>query len=138
MATGFAGLPPGGSSQCNTNMEATKNYASLFKEVISKAAKPISMKPITYLHGEPRIVWEEVEVMQMIQKENLQFAMIGKFSYGMPEIKELRKIIPTQCELEEDCNIGVLGIRHVLIRASNMEDYVKLLSKPIIYLMDKQ
>lgn len=64
--------------------------------------------------------------------------MIGKFSYGMPKIRELRKIILTQYELKGDCNIGVLGMRHVLIRASTMEDYVNLLSKLIIYLLHTQ
>ncbi|WMV24108.1 hypothetical protein MTR67_017493 [Solanum verrucosum] len=92
------------------------------------------MRSISYLHGEPRIIWEEEEVTQMIYKENLQYAVIGKFSYGMPEIKELRKMIPKQCELKGECNIGLLGNRHVLIRAAIMEDYVNLLSKPAFYL----
>lgn len=74
----------------------------------------------------------------MIHKEKLQYAVIGKFSCDMPEIKELRKIILTQCKLKGDCNIGVLGMSHVLICASTMEDYVKFLSKPIMYLLHRQ
>ncbi|KAH0712380.1 hypothetical protein KY289_008339 [Solanum tuberosum] len=96
------------------------------------------MRPISYLHGEPRIIWEEEEVTQMIFKENLQYAVIGKFSYGMPEIRELRSIIPKQCEMKGECNIRLLGNRHVLIRAANMEDYVNLLSKPAFYLTHRQ
>ncbi|WMV15250.1 hypothetical protein MTR67_008635 [Solanum verrucosum] len=96
------------------------------------------MRPISYLHGEPRIVWDEEEVTHMIYKENLQYAVIWKFSYGMPEIKELRKIIPKQCELKGECNIELLGTRHVFIRAEIMEDYVKLLSKPVFYLTQRQ
>ncbi|WMV41601.1 hypothetical protein MTR67_034986 [Solanum verrucosum] len=92
------------------------------------------MRPISYLHGEPRILWEEEEVTQMIHKENLQYDVIGKFFYGMLEIKKLRKIIPKQCELKGECNVGLLGNRHVLI----MEDYVKLLSKPAFYLTQRQ
>lgn len=38
-----------------------------------------------YLHGEPRVVWEEDEVTQMIANEQLKFAIVGKFSYGWPE-----------------------------------------------------
>lgn len=115
-----------------------RNYTSLFKKHNAEKEAIILIRPVTYLHGEPRIVWEEEEVLQMIHKENLQYTVIGKFSYGMPGIKELYKIIPTQCELKGECNIGVLGLRHVLIRTSNMEDYVKLLSKPIIYLLHIQ
>lgn len=74
----------------------------------------------------------------MIHKEKLQYMVIGKFSYSILEIKDPRKVIPTQYELKGDCNIRVLGMRHMMIRASNMEDYVKLLSKPIIYLLHKQ
>ncbi|KAG5589354.1 hypothetical protein H5410_039868 [Solanum commersonii] len=96
--------------------------------------KPIPLKPISYLHGEPRIVWEEEEVKNMIIKENLEFAVIGKFSYGWPEIQELRKLILKQCEMRGECNIGLLSNRHVLIRTSCLEDYVSLLSKPAHYL----
>ncbi|KAG5575874.1 hypothetical protein H5410_056008 [Solanum commersonii] len=92
--------------------------------------KPIHLKPVAYLHGEPRVLWEKEEVENMIIKEKLEFAVIRKFSYGWPEIHELRKIIPKQCDLKGKCNIGLLSNRHVLIRASNLEDYVNLLSKP--------
>ncbi|WMV25946.1 hypothetical protein MTR67_019331 [Solanum verrucosum] len=92
------------------------------------------MKPIVFLHGETRVIWEEEEVEQMIIKENLEFAVVGKFSYGWPEIQELRKLIPKQCELKAECNVGVLSNRHILIRASCLEDYVNLLSKPTFYI----
>lgn len=56
--------------------------------------------------------------------------MVGKFSYGWPEIQELQKLIPNQCELKIECNIGLLSNRYILIRATLLEDYVHLLSKP--------
>lgn len=71
----------------------------------------------------------------MIIKENLAFVVIGKFSYGCPAIQELRRVIPKQCELKGECNIGLLSNRHVLIRASCLEGYVHLLSKSAFYLM---
>lgn len=97
--------------------------------------KLIPLKSITYLHGEPKIIWEEDEVKQMIIKENLAFTIIGKFLYGCPAIQDLRKVIPKQCEFKGECNIELLSNRHVLIRASCLEDYVHLLSKPVFYLM---
>ncbi|KAH0685963.1 hypothetical protein KY284_016516 [Solanum tuberosum] len=62
-------------------------------------------KPIAYLHGEPKIIWEEEEVEHMIIKENLEFAVIGKFSYGWPEIQDLRKLIPKPYELWENAKL---------------------------------
>ncbi|WMV08728.1 hypothetical protein MTR67_002113 [Solanum verrucosum] len=70
----------------------------------------------------------------MIINENLEYAVIGKFSYGWPEIQELRKLIPKHCELKGECKIGLLSNRHVLIRATLLEDYVHLLSKPAFYI----
>ncbi|KAG5585127.1 hypothetical protein H5410_045561 [Solanum commersonii] len=71
---------------------------------------------------------------QMIINEDLQFAVIGKFSYGWPEIQELRRLIPKQCELKGDVNIGLISNRYVLIRTTLLEDYVTLLSKPQFYI----
>ncbi|KAG5609471.1 hypothetical protein H5410_020752 [Solanum commersonii] len=59
----------------------------------------MQLKPIAYLHGEPKIVWEEEEVEQMIVKKNLQYDVVGKFSYGWPDIQDLRNLIPKQYEL---------------------------------------
>lgn len=70
----------------------------------------------------------------MIVREKLQYAVIGKFSYEWPEIEDLRRIIPKQCELKGEYNIGLLSNKHVLIRASLLEDYVHLLSKPAFYI----
>ncbi|KAG5616263.1 hypothetical protein H5410_016087 [Solanum commersonii] len=99
--------------------------------------KPLPLKPISYLHGEPQVIWEQEEVNQMIINENLEYAVIGKFSYGWPDIQELRKLIPKQCELKGECNIGLLSNRHILIRATLLEDYVHLLSKPAFFIAHK-
>lgn len=45
-------------------------YTSLLKPQPSKT-KPISLKPITYLHGEPIMVWDQLEIDQMIINESL-------------------------------------------------------------------
>ncbi|KAG5600706.1 hypothetical protein H5410_032076 [Solanum commersonii] len=80
---------------------------------------------ITSVSGEPQVIWEHEEVTQMIVNENLECAVIGKFSYGWPDIQDLRRLIPKQCELKGDCNIGLLSNRHMLIRASLLEDYAQ-------------
>lgn len=42
-----------------------------------------------------------------------------------------------RCNLKGECNIGVLNSRHILIRVSNMEDYVNDLSKPTFHITHK-
>ncbi|KAH0761377.1 hypothetical protein KY290_017450 [Solanum tuberosum] len=105
-------------------MNGTKElaYATTLQPTMSARAL-VPIKPLTYLHGEPRVIWEEEEVTQMIVNEELEYAVVGKFSYGLSDIQELRKIIPKQCKLKGDVTIGLLCNRYVLIRASRMEDY---------------
>ncbi|WMV32600.1 hypothetical protein MTR67_025985 [Solanum verrucosum] len=73
----------------------------------------------------------------MIINENLEYAVIGKFSYGWPAIQDLRNLIPKQCELKGECNIGLLSNRLVLIKAMLLEDYVHLLSKSAFYITQR-
>lgn len=95
------------------------------------------MKPVSFLHGKPHFIWEEDEVNQMIINENLQFAVIEIFSYGWHDFQELKRIILKQCDLREECTIGLLNSSHILIRASDMEHYVNLLSKLAFYVSHK-
>lgn len=114
----------------NNGQSSTSTYANSLSLAppLPLHYKLVPVKQIAYLHEEPRITWEEEEVQQM--NENLQYAVIGKFSYGWPEIQDLRRIIPKPCELKGEVNIGLLRNRYILIRASKLEDYVHLLSKP--------
>lgn len=80
------------------------------------------MKPVSYLHGEPIVQWEQSKVDHIVINENLQFAVIGKLSYRLPKLTDLRRLIPKYCELKGECNIGFLSNRHILIRALLMED----------------
>lgn len=117
----------------NKLLTGEMSYAATLQPTMTTRA-PVPIKPLSLLHGEPRVIWEEEEVSQMIVNEDLEYAVVGKFSYGWPDIQELRKIIPKQCELKGDVNIGLLCNRYVLIRESRMEDYVNMLSKPIFYI----
>lgn len=89
---------------------------------------------MSYLHGEPHIIWEEEGVNQMIINEDLQYAIIEKISYDWPNIQNLRRLIPKQCKLKGEVNIGLLSNRHVFIRAIKIKDYMHLLSKPQFYI----
>lgn len=129
MADPAVDRPPPGAGQPLT-------YASLFKPEHVQI-QLIPQKSILYLHGEPIVQWEQIEVDQMVINENIQYAVVEKISYEWPEIEELRKLIPKYCELKGECKIGLLSNRHVLIRATLMKNYVHLLSKPAFYIMHR-
>lgn len=38
----------------------------------------------------------------------------------IPELEEIQRIIPLQCEIKAECKIYFLRYRHVLIRLANM------------------
>ncbi|KAG5615853.1 hypothetical protein H5410_015677 [Solanum commersonii] len=97
----------------NTNTSVMP-YANHLKPVAlnpnhQNQVKPIPsilIKPVTFLHGEPYIKWTEAEVARMDVIGNLQHAVVGKFSYGWPDKEQLRKIIPAQCGIKGECQIG--------------------------------
>lgn len=63
--------------------------------------------------------------------------MIGKFSYGWPELEELRIQIPKQCNIKGDCKNGLLRNRHVLMRFSRQDDFINMMSKSSYYILSK-
>ncbi|KAK4373758.1 hypothetical protein RND71_004435 [Anisodus tanguticus] len=97
----------------------------------------IPIKPIVYLHGEPTVRFEKKEVEVMIHQQELNLAVIGKFSHGWPEIGLLRTLIPKQCGLKAEVNIGLLCDRHVLIRCTIAEDYDTLMSRQTFEIKEK-
>lgn len=95
-----------GAKQLNHNPVL---FASLLKpKTIQSNLPSVSMKSVTMLHGEPNITWKSSEVKTLIAKENLQYAIVEKFSYGKPDIVELRKQIPGQCGIKSECTIVIL------------------------------
>ncbi|KAF3622018.1 hypothetical protein FXO38_31547 [Capsicum annuum] len=58
----------------------------------------ISMKPVEYNNEIPRITWTEEKVRKMNTIKDLQYAVVGKFSYDWPELDDLRHQIPKQCK----------------------------------------
>lgn len=69
--------------------------------------------------------------------EGLQYAVVCKFSYGWPELQELRRIILIQYGIKGECNIGYLRDRHVLIRLALWQDFIYFTSKNVYYVKDK-
>ncbi|KAH0672430.1 hypothetical protein KY290_024672 [Solanum tuberosum] len=95
----------------------------------------IALKEVIYVEGIPRIQWTEAEVDTMNKIENLQYAVVGKFTYDVADLEELRLIIPKQCNIKGDYQIGlILRNKHILIRLTQHADFVNLISKGAYYI----
>ncbi|KAH0743456.1 hypothetical protein KY290_031449 [Solanum tuberosum] len=64
-------------------------------------------KSVSYVDGIPHIQWTALEVEQMNIKEDLQYAVVGKFAHVWPEMDDLREAIPKQCNIKSKCKIGL-------------------------------
>ncbi|KAK4728571.1 hypothetical protein R3W88_021559 [Solanum pinnatisectum] len=121
-----------------TVIEPKSLHANILKpKPITPQISNVPPKPVVIIHGEPSVTWKTSEIKTLIAQENLQYAIIGKFSYGKPEIQELRKTLPGHCGIKSECTIGVLDTRHILIRLTTMEDYVRLISTAAYYIKVK-
>lgn len=99
------------------------DYSKILKPVTINAAmderasavEPIPLRRITFLHGKLMVKFTKSEVERMNVIEGLQYAVVGKLSYGWPDLQELRRIIRAQVGIKGECNIGLLRDKHVLI-----------------------
>lgn len=69
--------------------------------------------------------------------KGLQYSIVGKLSYGGPELQQLRKLIPIQYGIKGECNIGFLRDRHVLIRMILWQNFLNFTSKNAHWVNDK-
>lgn len=74
------------------------------------------MKLVSIINGEPQVVRKSSEVKQLIIKQNLQYVVLGKFSYRKPDIHELRKVLSSQCDIKGEYSVGLIENSYVLIK----------------------
>lgn len=73
--------------------------------------------------GQPGITFSEEETSMLA--EHLKFALIGKFSHGLPNLKFLRQRL-IKLGLRGSVSVGFINLKHVLINLSHEEDYSRL------------
>lgn len=79
-------------------MPTTLSYANTISQTKGQSRSIDSLrKDISMIDGVPQITWTEEKVNIMNEIEDLQFAVIGKFTFYWTNLEELRKIIPQQC-----------------------------------------
>ncbi|WMV25336.1 hypothetical protein MTR67_018721 [Solanum verrucosum] len=73
----------------------------------------------------------------MIIKEGLQYAITENFSYGWSNLEKICKLVLYGVRFKHECKEGFLSDRHILLRLTNMKDYVHVISKPTYFLKAK-
>lgn len=56
------------------------------KPSLASTVEPIPIRRATVLHGQPLVKFTEAEVDRMNMIGGLQYAVVGKFSYGWPDL----------------------------------------------------
>ncbi|KAH0650454.1 hypothetical protein KY284_030366 [Solanum tuberosum] len=105
MAMSAGGQPPTGVGLPTIiNPTITTNNldyaATVHNSITPPMTEHIAIKPIIFLHGEPTITWTKKEFEKLKVRQNLHYAVVAKFSYGRPDLYELRKAIPIQLEIK--------------------------------------
>ncbi|KAH0699591.1 hypothetical protein KY284_013806 [Solanum tuberosum] len=70
--------------------------AKIISKMASQFVQKTQLKLIKYVHGEPTLQFTFKELDEFATEEGLHQAIVMKFSYGAPEIQELRSILPKQ------------------------------------------
>ncbi|KAG5577692.1 hypothetical protein H5410_057826 [Solanum commersonii] len=114
----------------------TSSFVDIIKghrmnDMIGKGKAIVDVEPIP--HEKPNLVggittisWNASKIQRMNILENLQLAVVGKFSYRAPDIYELRSLTPNQYGITWGCQIGYLRNRHILMIFDRIEDYIKI------------
>ncbi|KAG5577842.1 hypothetical protein H5410_057976 [Solanum commersonii] len=77
----------------NKFADISQGHSCSGKEKIVADVQPIPMKKSDLIGGIPTINWSVSEIQRMNILENLQYAVVDKFSYGAPDINEIRDLI---------------------------------------------
>ncbi|KAH0746168.1 hypothetical protein KY285_007825 [Solanum tuberosum] len=135
----FPPLPSFGSDEPNSSKPSLPkgiSFADSLNQTVQQSYESLR-KDFSMVEGIPQIKWTEEEVDRMNQLEDLQFAVIGKFMYEWNDLEELRRIIPLQCGVKGGCQIVLFLSKHILIRLTEHEDFINIISKDAFYITCK-
>ncbi|XP_059315752.1 uncharacterized protein LOC132066461 [Lycium ferocissimum] len=99
--------------------------------------EPIPIKLVEIRDGKAVVRWTEEEVSRMNLIEELNYAVVGKFSHGWLDLEELRMVMAKQYGIKGDCRIGLLRHRHILMCFELLEDFITMTSKGVHYINSK-
>ncbi|XP_060170339.1 uncharacterized protein LOC132601255 [Lycium barbarum] len=110
-------------------------YASFISpQAVTQSLTKTQLKPIEFNNGEATITFTMEEIAQYTVEEGLHQALVLKFSYGQPDMNELRKLLPKILGVKGKCLVRWLARRHVLIRFDRYEEFVLAATRFVNYL----
>nr|XP_027109270.1 uncharacterized protein LOC113729143 [Coffea arabica] len=113
----MAGLqPPGGG--------LGRSFAAVLQQ--QPTPSPCKVKPAAQFKGEPAVMFSEEDIAKLAAP--FQFAVVGKFSHGRPNLDAIRKSFTT-IGFTSSFTVGLLNQRHILIRFCLEEDYLRCWTK---------
>ncbi|KAL0356224.1 UNVERIFIED_CONTAM: hypothetical protein Sradi_4069300 [Sesamum radiatum] len=107
-------------------------------EILSPRAAEKIFAQDSYYYGKPclhrggraiNFPMEETNILAT----HLKFALVGKFSHGYPNMNTIRTYF-SKHGLRGAYSIGVINIKHILIKLSNEEDLSRLWLKQIMFI----
>ena len=113
-------------------MSNNEHFIDSSKNVISSVTIPKPAKRVVYNNGEPGMYWTSEETLHLSSK--FQQTLIGKCAYGKPSLGVIHEFITTIWMPKGEFFVGILDPRHILIRFSLYEDYVKTWLKDATYI----
>ncbi|WMV33541.1 hypothetical protein MTR67_026926 [Solanum verrucosum] len=102
--------------------------AQIISKTPTQSVPKTQLKSIKYVHEEPTLQFTFKELDEFAIEQGLHQAIVMKFSYGAPEIQELRSILPKQFAIKGQCLTGLLATRHILIHCDQYDDFISILS----------
>lgn len=97
----------------------------------------LELCPISFDQDLPTVEFTVDDINSFTKEEGLHQAVIIKFSYGKPNLQELRQILPNQFGVKGGCNIRQLEYRHILVRFDLFEDFAQVVSRTNGYIRSK-
>lgn len=126
------------TSETIPNTKQKQSYADqVQKKNTATIISKIDLNPVHVIHREPTVEFTIEEVNAFTIEDGLHQAVILKFSYGKPNLQELRQTIPKQFDIKGYCNVGQLEFRHILVRFDLFDDFVQCLSRTTGFIKSK-
>lgn len=131
MASGLGG-PPAAPHHSVT----APSFSQVVMAAFSPPVLPLSVHaPATTDSGEPAVFFSVEEVQLLCQP--LAFAVIAQTPKGRPPFDVVRAHLAQRFQFKEDFLLSAMDRRHLLLRFSNRDDYLKVLLKESLLVMGR-
>ncbi|XP_010272338.1 PREDICTED: uncharacterized protein LOC104608143 [Nelumbo nucifera] len=105
-----------------------------FPTILDPPAVDIPLKVPSIKMGEPTVLFLEEDIEKSLS--SLQFALVGKCSYGPPSLVKIREFLVSMFRLQKSIIVTTLDPRHVLLKFESEEDSIRVWLLEDIFIKD--